>query len=42
MTNLKRIIKFAINDFSRNKGISIAAIFVLVVTIMLVTGLIKG
>ena len=40
MTNLKRIIKFAINDFSRNKGISIAAIFVLVVTIMLVTGLI--
>ncbi|MGA2417873.1 MAG: permease-like cell division protein FtsX [Candidatus Staskawiczbacteria bacterium] len=36
-TNLKRIIGFAINDFSRNKGISIAAIFVLVVTIMLVT-----
>lgn len=37
--NLKRIFKFAVNDFSRNKGISIAAIFVLVVTIMLVTGL---
>ena len=37
--NLKRIIDFAVNDFSRNKGISIAAIFVLVVTIMLVTGL---
>lgn len=39
LTNLKRVIGFAINDFSRNKGISIAAIFVLVVTIMLVTGL---
>lgn len=38
-TNFKRIIGFAINDFNRNKGISIAAIFVLVVTIMLVTGL---
>jgi len=38
-TNLKRIIAFAINDFSRNKGISIAAIFVLTITIMLVTGL---
>ncbi|MFA6190275.1 MAG: permease-like cell division protein FtsX [Candidatus Staskawiczbacteria bacterium] len=38
-TNLKRIINFAVKDFSRNKGISIAAIFVLVITIMLVTGL---
>jgi cell division transport system permease protein len=38
-TNLKRIIGFAFNDFSRNKGISVAAIFVLVVTIMLVSGL---
>jgi len=38
-TNFKRIFGFAINDFSRNKGISIAAIFVLIVTIMLVTGL---
>jgi len=37
--NLKRIINFAVSDFSRNKGISIAAIFVLVVTITLVTGL---
>lgn len=37
--NLKRIWSFAVNDFSRNMGISIAAIFVLVVTIMLVTGL---
>ena len=39
LTNFKRILTFAINDFSRNKGISIAAIFVLTVTIMLVTGL---
>jgi len=38
-TSLKRIISFAVNDFSRNKGISLAAIFVLIVTIMLVTGL---
>jgi len=40
VTNLKRVIKFAINDFNRNKGISIATIFVLVVTIMLITSLI--
>jgi len=39
LTNLKRVIKFASSDFSRNKGISLAAIFVLVVTIMIVTGL---
>lgn len=39
LTNLKRIFNFAVNDFSRNKGISIAAIFVLIVTIMLVSGL---
>ncbi len=39
LTNLKRITNFAIKDFSRNKGISIAAIFVLIVAIMLVTGL---
>ena len=38
-TNLKRITDFAIKDFGRNKGISIATIFVLVVAIMLVTGL---
>lgn len=38
-TNFKRIFNFALQDFSRNKGISVAAIFVLVVTIMLVTGL---
>ena len=40
LTNFKRIFNFALNDFGRNKGISIAAIFVLVVTIMLVTGLV--
>jgi len=39
LTSFKRVFSFAINDFSRNKGISIAAIFVLIVTIMLVTGL---
>jgi cell division transport system permease protein len=38
-TNLKRICKFACNDFFRNKGISIAAIFILIVTTMLVTGI---
>ena len=38
-TNLKRVINFAASDFSRNKGISIAAIFVLTITILLVTGL---
>lgn len=37
--NITRVIKFAFQDFSRNKGISIAAIFVLVVAIMMVTGL---
>ena len=39
-TNFKRVADFAFKDFNRNKGISIAAIFVLVVTIMLVTGLV--
>ena len=38
-TDLKRVFKFALEDFSRNKGISIAAIFVLVVMILLVSGL---
>jgi cell division transport system permease protein len=37
--DFKRIISFAISDFSRNKGISIAAVFILTLTIMLVTGL---
>ncbi len=39
LTSFKRILTFAVNDFGRNKGISIASIFVLTVTIMLVTGL---
>ena len=39
MKNFKRVLNFAISDFSRNKGISLAAIFVLTITIMLVTGL---
>jgi len=38
--NLKRIFNFAVNDLNRNKGISVAAIFVLIITIMLVTGLV--
>ncbi|MCX6722237.1 MAG: permease-like cell division protein FtsX, partial [Candidatus Staskawiczbacteria bacterium] len=38
-TNFKRVLNFAVKDFSRNKGISIAAIFVLVITTMIVTGL---
>lgn len=38
-TSFRRITSFAISDFARNKGISLAAIFVLVVTIMIVTGL---
>ena len=38
-TNFKRVVNFGVKDFSRNKGISIAAIFVLTITIMLVTGL---
>lgn len=39
LTNLKRIFKFAFTDIWRNKGISVAAIFVLTITILLVTGL---
>lgn len=38
-TNFKRVFKFSINDFARNKGISIAAIFVLIVAIMALSGL---
>ncbi len=38
-TNFKRVFNFALADFYRNKGISIAAIFVLIITITLVTGL---
>jgi cell division transport system permease protein len=40
MTNLKRIIGFAFNDFSRNRGISVATIFVLSVAIIIISGLI--
>ena len=40
LINLKRVIKFALNDFNRNKGISIATIFVLFITMMLITGLV--
>ena len=38
-TNTKRVIYFAFTDFYRNKGISIAAIFVLTVTTLLITGI---
>jgi cell division transport system permease protein len=36
-TSFGRIAKFALQDFKRNKGISLAAIFVLVVVLLLVT-----
>lgn len=39
LTNFKRVFNFAIVDFYRNKGISVAAIFILIVTITLFTGL---
>jgi len=39
LTSFKRVVGFAIKDFSRNKGLSVAAIFVLLVTMLLVTGL---
>lgn len=38
-TNLKRIFNFAVNDFNRNRGISVATIFVLFIAIMIITGL---
>lgn len=38
-TNLKRALNFALIDFNRNKGVSLAAIFVLTVTTLLITGL---
>ena len=37
MKNIIRVVKFAFQDFSRNKGISLAAIFVLTVAIILLT-----
>lgn len=39
-TNITRTTKFAMNNFSRNKGISVAAVFILVIAIMVVTGLV--
>src|SRR3989344_5683553 len=36
-TNFKRVLHFALADFSRNKGISLATTFILVVTISLFT-----
>lgn len=39
LTNFTRVLGFAFKDFSRNKGISVAAVFVLTITIMLVTAL---
>ena len=39
LVNLKRVFSFALTDFYRNKGMSVAAIFVLVITTLLVTGL---
>ena len=39
LTNFKRVFHFAIQDFYRNKGMALAAIFVLAITILLVTGL---
>jgi cell division transport system permease protein len=38
-TSFKRVFNFAVSDFSRNKGISIAAIFILFIAMMLLTGL---
>ena len=39
MENFNRALKFAVKDFYRNKSISISAVFVLTLTILLVTGL---
>lgn len=39
LTNTKRVFTFAFQDFYRNKGMSLAAIFVLAVVTLLVTGL---
>jgi len=37
--SFKRVFNFAFEDFYRNKGLSVAAIFVLVITTLLVTGI---
>jgi len=39
LTSIKRVLKFACNDFSRNRGNNVAAIFVLVIPILLATSL---
>ncbi len=39
LTSFKRVVQFALVDVSRNKGVSLGAVFVLVITIMLATGL---
>lgn len=39
LVNFKRILKYAFADFYRNKGISVAAVFVLTSFTMLITGL---
>lgn len=39
LTNLKRVLNLAFIDFYRNKGMSVAAIFVLTIITLLVTGL---
>ncbi len=39
LTKFRRILSLAFSDLNRNKGISTAAVFVLVVTIMLVSGM---
>lgn len=38
-TNLKRVLNFAFIDFYRNRGISVAGIFILTITILLATGI---
>ena len=38
-TSLKRVFNFAFANFYRNKGVSVAAVFVLMVTTLLVTGI---
>ncbi len=39
LTGFNRVFKLGFNDFYRNKGRSVAAIFILIVTLFLVTGL---
>ncbi|MSU60753.1 MAG: ABC transporter permease [Candidatus Staskawiczbacteria bacterium] len=39
MVNFKRILHFALTDFYRNRGASVAAIFVLTIITLLITGL---